>query len=463
MNIDLSPLFHPSSIAIVGASADKTKFSNRVVAAIRSLEYKGTIYLVNTNPQAVPGEQVYEQTSLIPGDVDLAILFVPARVVPQAIEDCIRKGVKVAIIHGAGFAELGEEGRILQETISQMARTSSLHIVGPNCMGVACPASRINTVTTRHPAVESGGLSFAGQSGWATEYILANGNELGLGFGSVVSCGNQADLAIADYLEYFADDLDTRFIGAYVEGFKEGKRFFEAVQKAARQKPVVIWKAGRTTTGSKFTKSHTGSMAADYAVAKSVLRQAGVEEAVGIEDLMDSLVAFNSPVLPRGRRVGIVVDTGGVGVAACDACETLGLEIPQFSPSVQQELRDYLKQYLPPFAGIANPVDLVWAPPGTEAEIYGRCLEIISPWVDSFVVAPYPSQNPEGLSRCLADMRDRLQKPILSVPPYGYAMHQPFMRMGNKLRIPSFPSMERAVRALVRLVRRAEWLKGVDS
>jgi len=457
MSTDLFPLFHPSSMAIIGASGDKSKFSSRVVDALRTLGYQGEIYLVNTNTDAVPGEPVYRQVLDIPGKIDLAVLFVPARVVPSAIEDCVQKGVKVAIVHGAGFAELGEEGRVLEEAMAQTARAAGLRIVGPNCMGIACPSSHINMITTRYPNFESGGLGFAGQSGWATEYALINGSDRGLGFSAVVSCGNQADLTIADYLEYFSSDPDTKVIGAYVEGFKDGQSFFNAAAQAARQKPVVIWKSGKTPSGARFTQSHTGSMAGAEAVARAVLSQVGVEEAVGIEDLMDALVAFHSPLLPRGRRVGVVVDTGGIGVAACDASEAMGLEIPQLPINAQQELRAFLKKYLPPFAGIANPVDLVWAPPGMEEEIYGRSMEIMAPWVDAFIVGYYPSENHEGLARMLSGIRDRLQKPILAVPPYGHVM-QPFMRLCTRLGVPSFDSMERAVRALRRLVRRAEWL-----
>ena len=457
MSTDLSPLFHPSSIAIIGASADKTKFSTRVVEALQALEYRGVIYFVNTNTKAIPGEHVFRQVSDIPGEIDLAVLFVPAGVVPSALEDCARKGVKAAIVHGAGFAELGEEGRFLQEGMAETARTSGMRIVGPNCMGIACPSSGINMVTTRHPSLDPGGVSFSGQSGWATEYALIGGQDRGMGFSAVVSCGNQADLSIADYLDYFRVDPDTKVIGAYVEGFKDGPRFFNAARQAARQKPVVIWKSGRTPDGARFTQSHTGSIAGAGEVASAVFVQTGVEEAVGIEDLMDALVAFHSPLLPRGRRVGLVVDTGGIGVAACDACWAMGLEIPQLPIKVQQDLRDYLKKILPPFAGIANPVDLVWAPVGMEEEIYGRSMEIMAPWVDAFIVAYYPSENHEGLARLLAQLRDRFQKPILSVPPYGHVM-QPFMRLSTRMGVPSFGSMERAVRALRRLVRRAEWL-----
>jgi len=325
-------------------------------------------------------------------------------------------------------------------------------------MGIACPSSGINMVTTRYPSLEPGGVSFSGQSGWATEYALVGGQDRGLGFNAVVSCGNQADLSIADYLVYFGEDPATKVIGAYVEGFKDGLRFLKVAKKVTRQKPVVIWKSGRTPDGARFTQSHTGSFAGAGEVARGGFLQTGVEEAVGIEDLMDGLVAFQSPFLPRGRRVGLVVDTGGIGVAACDACQEVGLEIPQLPIKVQQELRAYLKKILPPFAGIFNPVDLVWAPAGMEEEIYGRSMEMMSPWVDAFIVAYYPSGNQEGLARLLAQLRDRLQKPILSVPPYGHVM-QPFMRLSTQMGVPSFDSMERAVRALRRLVRRAEWLR----
>jgi acetyltransferase len=457
MLTDLRPLFNPKSIAVIGASADKNKFSFRVVDALRALKFKGEIYLVNTNTQAVPGERVYARVSDIPAPLDLAMLFVPARVVPSAIEDCARKGVKTAIIHGAGFAELGEEGRALQEAVAQVARTAGPRIVGPNCMGIASPGVGVNMITTRQPDLQSGGVGFAGQSGWATEYSLVGGSDRGLGFSAAVSCGNQADLSIADYLDYFGDDPQTRVFGAYIEGFKDGPRFYAAAREAAGKKPVVIWKSGRSPRGAVFTQSHTGSLAGDQAISTAVFRQTGVEEAVGIDDLLDALVAFQSPLLPQGNRVGLVVDTGGIGVAACDAAEVQGLEITPLPTAVQQELKDFLKAYLPPFAGISNPVDLVWAPAGLEEEIYGRTMSIMAPWVDAFIVAYYP-QDHEGLAGLLARLRDRLQKPVFSVPPYGHTM-QPFMRLCTRLGIPSFDSMERAVRALSRLVRRSRWLK----
>ncbi|MBN1665423.1 MAG: CoA-binding protein [Deltaproteobacteria bacterium] len=459
MRYDLKPLFHPSSIAVVGASADKTKHSTHVVNTLHVLGYKGSIYLVNPNTNAIPGKKVYKQASAIPEAVDLAVLFVPARFVVSAVEDCAKKGVKSAIVHGAGFAELGDEGRSQQDAIAHIARVSGMRIVGPNCMGIASPASGINMVTTQAPFVDQGGLAFAGQSGWATEYSLVMGQDRGLGFSAVVSCGNQADLNISDYLDYFGDDSETTIIGAYVEGFKDGQLFFKAAGKAARQKPVVVWKSGLTAAGARSTQSHTGSLAGNGETARAVLNQAGVTEAVGIEDMMDALVAFHSPFLPQGKRVGMIVSTGGIGVAACDACELSGLEIPQLPQDVHRELIGFLKQYLPPFAGSSNPIDLVWSPKGKKEEICRRCLELMAPWVDAIICGIYPEgDDHEKFAGFLGEMSSRIRKPILAVPPYGHIM-QPFMRLSTKAGVPSFTSVERAVKALVRLIRRSEWLK----
>ena len=261
MSIDLSPLFHPSSIAIIGASADKAKFSTRVVEALHALEYRGIIYLVNTNTNAVPGEHVFRPGLGHPRPYRLGYpvctgtgrSFGYRRLRPKRGEGghCPRSGICRTWRRRAGSA-----GRM-----EKTARASGMRIVGPNCMGIACPSSHINMVTTRHPFLDRGGLSFAGQSGWATEYALIGGMDRGLGFSAVVSCGNQADLSIADYLDYFSEDPETKVIGAYVEGFKDGRRFLKAAGQAARKKPVVIWKSGRTPSGALFTQSHTGSMA----------------------------------------------------------------------------------------------------------------------------------------------------------------------------------------------------------
>ena len=244
---------------------------------------------------------------------------------------------------------LEKKGGFSRKRWQKTARASGMRIVGPNCMGIACPSSHINMVTTRHPFLDRGGLSFAGQSGWATEYALLGGMDRGLGFSAVVSCGNQADLSIADYLDYFGEDPETKVIGAYVEGFKDGRRFLKAAAQAARKKPVVIWKSGRTPSGALFTQSHTGSMAGAGEIAQAAFIQTGVDEAVGIEDLMDALVAFHSPLLPHGRRVGVVVDTGGIGVAACDACELMGLEIPRLPINVQQDIEGLFQEDTPSF------------------------------------------------------------------------------------------------------------------
>lgn len=459
MKTDLNPLFHPATIAIIGASADESKHSTHVVRAMRVLNYTGEIYLVNPNTNAIPEKKVYARVTEVPSDIDLAVLFVPSGKVIEAIRDCAIKGVKTAIIHGAGFAELGDEGRVQQDAVAEIAQSSGMRVVGPNCMGIASPSSGINMVTTHAPLVEKGGLSFAGQSGWATEYALVMGAERGMGFNCVVSCGNQADLSIADYLDFFRSDAVTEIIGAYVEGFKEGNRFFAAAERAARSKPVVIWKSGLTDAGGRFTQSHTGSLAGNGAMVKSILNQTGVTEAVGIEDMMDAIVAFKSPYLPKGRRVGMIVSTGGIGVAACDACEANGLEVTQLPQEVHDRIICFLKQYLPPFAGSSNPIDLVWAPRGKKIEICRRCLELMSPWVDAIICGIYPEgDDQERFAEFLAEVCQEVRKPILAVPPYGHVM-QPFMRVSTGKGVPAFDSVERAVTALMRLVRRSEWLE----
>ena len=453
----LDRLFYPSSLAVVGASKDRSKSGGRFVATLLSSTFEGKLYPVNPGESEIMGLTSYPSIRDIPDEIDLAIVSVPARLVPRVIGDCSQKGVKFAVVHTAGFAELGGEGKELQEEMLRLARQGSTRIIGPNCMGFYCPRAGINTVAAA-PATkeEAGSVAFVGQSGWVTENVMVMGYERGLRFSKVVSIGNQSDLTIEDMLEYFANDPETRVIGFYVEGIKRGKDFLRLARDVSRKKPVVVWKVGRTEGGVRAAASHTGSMAGSGLVVDAALMQGGVAIARNLEELVDMMVGFTSPALPKGNRLGLLVEAGGGAVAGSDSAEALGFQLPVLSARTQQELVDTLTGVIPPFSGPRNPVDIVWTPATGGNQIYLQCSRIILKEVDSLMLISYANYN-DDFAQGLAELRDQTGKPILVLPGHP-SESRAGMSLLTRNGIPSFTIPERALKVLSAMLHHSNYL-----
>jgi acyl-CoA synthetase (NDP forming) len=447
----LDRLFNPSSVAIVGASKEIRKSGGRYLAALINGRYSGRVYAVNPGESEIMGLNSYSRVQDIPDDIDLAMVTVPARVVPQVIADCSQKGVRFAVVHSAGFSELGGEGEGLEAEMLRNARRGGTRIIGPNCMGFYCPQAGINTVAQMVDDAEAGPVAFVGQSGWATENMMVTGSELGLRFSKVVSIGNQSDLTVEDMLEYFASDEETRVIGFYIEGIKRGKDFLRLASQASKKKPVVVWKSGRTEAGARAAASHTGSLAGHDVVVDAALTQSGVAIARNLEELFDLVVGFTSPVLPRGNRLGLLVEAGGGAVAGADAATALGFELPMLSDETQEALINRLKGVLPPFSRPRNPVDIVWAPATDPHSVYLDCCRAILKEVDSLVMINYGIYNDYFVGQ-LAKMRDEMRKPILVIPGHPNESRDG-MRLLTRNGIPSFTIPERALKALSAMLR----------
>jgi len=448
----LDRLFNPSSVAIVGASKEIWKSGGRFLAVFTRGRFGGEVYAVNPTESEIMGLKSYQRVQDIPGEVDLAMIAVPARIVPQVIGDCSQKGVKFAVVHSAGFSELGGEGKELEEEMLRLARQGVTRIIGPNCMGFYCPQTGINTVTHMADSDdESGAVAFVGQSGWATENMIITGSELGLRFSKVVSIGNQSDLTIEDMLEYLADDEGTRVISFYIEGIKRGTEFLRLAKQASRKKPVIVWKSGRTEVGARAAASHTGSMAGSADVFDAALTQSGVAIARNLEELIDLTVGFTSPVLPTGDRLGLLVEAGGGGVAGSDAATALGFEMPTLSNETQEELINRLKGILPPFSRPRNPVDIVWAPATDAARVYLDCSRAILKEVDALVMINYPRYD-DYFVNGLAGLRDEVNKPILVIPGHPGESREGMHRL-VRTGIPSFTIPERALKVLAAMLR----------
>ena len=446
----LDKLFRPASLAIVGASKDPRKSGHDFLARIRDAGYSGDLYPVNPREKEILGLTCYPSLAEVPGDIDLAYVAVPAPRVLAVIDDCAARGVKFAVVHTAGFAELGPDGRKLQEEIVAVARRGRVRIIGPNCMGIYSPAAGINTITDAPVGPDAAGsVAFVGQSGWATENVMVMSCERGLRFSKAVSIGNQADLTHEDMLRHFAGDGETGAIGFYAEGFRRGDQFLSLAAEVARTIPVVVWESGRTETGARVTMSHTGS-AGDDLITTEALAASGVTVADNLEEMVDFLTGFASPVLPAGNRLAMLVEAGGVAAAGADAAGALGFHLPVFSEAVQDELAAVFEGVLPPFSRPRNPVDTVWTPVDAPADFYRRSCQAMLREVDSLLLASYREYDDDFLLM-LTGLRDETGKPIVVVPCHPTESRDGMARLVQR-GIPSFASPERAVAALAAML-----------
>ena len=350
-----APIFYPRSLAIIGASNDPTKFGNIILSALWEIGFAGKIYPVNPEAQEINGLKVFPSLKDIPDEVDFAIITIPAPLVLNSLKECIQKGVKGVEILTSGFKETGTpEGKRMEEEIARLAR-QGLRILGPNCFGIYCPESGLTILPGQNFLRESGPVGFLSQSGGLCADFGQIAKGLGIRFSKMVSYGNGCDVAACDLLEYFFADPQTKIIGGYIEGIDDGTRFLQILKENKGEKPVILWKAGLTASGSRAIMSHTGSLSGSEKVWVAALKQAGVVQVESAEELIDTIYAFLYLPPETGPRVAVMGGGGAISVAASDTLERLGLAIPPFSPEIFQKL----KASFPPVGNsLRNPVDL---------------------------------------------------------------------------------------------------------
>lgn len=454
VNLDL--LFHPRSIAIVGASKEKEKAGGRFLGVLLNFGYEGKIFPINYKEKEIFGLRAYPGLREVENDIDLAIIAVPAGAVLSTIKECGEKGVKFAVIHTAGFAELGKQGKELQNLILKTAQDYEVRLVGPNCMGVFCSESKVGSMFSFKPEVlEKGDVSLFSQSGTIFHEVTKLSFDRGLKLGKAVSVGNQADLRDIDYLGYFGQDPGTRVIIAYLEGITNGRKFMRLAREVSANKPVIIWMVGQTEAGERAAVSHTAALVTNEHLCNSAFKQAGVIRARHSEELCDMAVAFSAPDLPSGKKIGLLVDSGGQGVILADACQKEGLELPIFPPEIQERLRAILTGHIPPFSGLSNPVDLVWPNFNEILKIHHGCLEIMAKVVDAIIMYTFVPYD-EGITDRLRDLKARLKIPIFIVPAY-YLSSQEWLQKYIRKGFPAFPTAERAAIAMSALINYAKY------
>ncbi|MCK5212628.1 MAG: CoA-binding protein [Dehalococcoidia bacterium] len=464
----LDIVFHPRSIAVVGASADDKKSGSKWVSGLVRAGYKGNIYPVSRHGGRIAGLEISPSLSAIPGEVDYVIASVPAQSALSLVEECIKKGARVIQFFTAGFSETGEaDGRHLEQRMLERARTTELRIIGPNCIGSYCPETNIPLGPVPDGKVgKAGDVAFISQSGGIGAKLVQYGIARQLNFSKGISLGNSIDFDAADFFEYFASDSGTNTIAAYLEGTRDGHKLFRAIRLAAAVKPTVVWKGGRTEAGAIAARSHTGSLASSAPVWSAMLRQAGAIEARNLEEMTDCLLLLQKLGSKPMRRVavigGLADGGGGISVSGSDACNDNGLLVPELSPVT----RSHLKKLIGEVGSILiNPVDVspaqfrgmdtlyeairtVARDPGIEVLIIQEDMDIML----SFLGQP----ETDEISQFLATVSADTGIPLVMVMPPGaneserVVAEQQLLSAG----VPVIPTMARAARALAMIAHR---------
>ncbi len=433
---DLNVFFYPSSVAVFG-SFRSGAIAREILRNVIEGGFKGKVIPVNPKGGMIniAGREITVEKKL-EENVDVAIIAVPAGVVPSLIDE-IGPLVRGVVVISAGFSETGNTE--LEKEVVEKARKYGVRLIGPNCAGVfGVHGEFFGSFEVR---VRKGGLALISQSGAFGGAALAMGNEEGIGFSAFVSYGNAADLNESDFLEYFAEDENTKVIALYIEGVKDGKRFLNALRYASERKPVIILKAGKSESGAKAAASHTGSLAGSYAIYNAAFKQAGAIEVEEMEELFDAAKAFEM-YSKAGKRTAVITNSGGPGVLATDKLERLGLEMAKLSDETIRELLSFL----PPQCSVKNPIDLI---ADADYERYRRTIESVcrDSNVDSILVICVPPIfiPSEEIARAVIDAK--CDKPVVVNFMAGELVREG-VEVLEKHGIKNFPTPERAARAL---------------
>jgi len=348
---ELDPLFNPKSVAVVGATNNWNKWGFSTFSSALN-GFSGPVYPVNNRESEVLGHKAFARLADIPGPVDLAVFVIPAPSVASVMEECVAKGVKAGVIISAGFAEVGEEGKKLQDEVLEIARKGEIRFIGPNCMGFWSASSDLRAFMFPLP-VEDGPLALVSQGGNVGGAVVLSGHMRGIGFHRYVSCGCAADIQIEDYIEHFGEDPNVKVILAYIEGLVDGNRFLEKVEKVTPKKPVIVLKPGKTDAAAKAITSHSGALAGSDDAYEAAFKSIGITRVESPEELLDVAIGFITQPLPRGRNVAILTPGGSYGVICADACAVEGLNVVKLPDKVVTAL----DKVFPPRWSRGNPVD----------------------------------------------------------------------------------------------------------
>ena len=379
---ELDKLFYPRHIAYVGASPKKGKrwsSGNAYISGAFNQDFQGDIYPVHPTAKNILGYKVYAGIGDIPGEIDLAVFTIPTSAALQVMEDCVAKGVKFVHLLTAGFSETGQsEHSAIEDQIVEIAQKGGIRIIGPNCMGVYCPEGGI-AWNDQFPT-QSGNVGFFSQSGQIATHFVLQGPKRDIYFNKVVSFGNARGVMAHEFLEYFAQDSRIDIIGAYLEGLRDGRAFFESARRITPKKPVIIWKGGQTEGGSRATLSHTAAIAGSQKIWQAMCRQAGIISVHSMQEALSTFAALRMIPLPKGPNVAILGGAGGGSVTMTDMAEKEGLKVPHLTEKSIQSLGEFIP---PQGNSVRNPLDASFL----QDDHFSRLARILrdDPNIDAFI------------------------------------------------------------------------------
>ncbi|MCD6083711.1 CoA-binding protein [Candidatus Aerophobetes bacterium] len=462
---ELKCFFEPEGVAVIGASRRTEKLGYQVLKNLidggsftlpHLKGFSGKIFPVNPKADEILGLRCYHSVKDIPERVDLAIICIPAKLVPQAVKDCAEKGVKGINIISAGFAEAGEEGKRLQDEFLKIAKEAGIRIVGPNCLGTLYTPTHLNASFGGFLPLP-GEVAFISQSGALMDSVIDWAVKEGYGFSAMISYGNKSDLDAPDFIAWAAKDPYTRAITLYIEGFNDGRYFLEVARRVSSIKPIIAFKAGKTSAGTKAVGSHTGSLAGSYQVYKGAFRQSGVIMADTLTQMFDLAKALAHQPPPEGNRVAIVTNGGGNGVMCADFCEELGIQLPS-PPSELIEKLDRTGKMHPAWSR-SNPLDIIG---DAGPERYEVALEaVMSCDVYDGVIVIQTLQTPTRPmedAKIVVEMHRKYKKPVIAAF-VGGKITEPSVKYLEEHGIPNYNDMDRAAKAMWALMEYGKYLK----
>lgn len=449
---DYRKLFYADSVAVIGATSDFTKLG--YYAMFSMLNYNGKVFLVNPHFKELEGRKVYPSISDVPEDVDLAVIVVPAKLVPGVLRECARKGVKGASIITALFKEIGEEGEKLQREIKSIADEAGIKIIGPNTIGFANIHRGLNaSFNPLFACLRKGNIAVFCQSGGISSILGNMALDENIGISKIASLGNRVNVDFPEILEYLLYDDETDVIALHIEGLSNPRSFLEIARRVVKEKPIVVYKVGKTDI-NKAAYSHTGALAGDYKLYSAMFKQAGVIQVESPIELLDVAKALALQPVPAGNRVAVLSQQAGAGLVLIDFCAMNGLTVPPFT----EETNKKFEKLLPPYTIRTNPVDLAFAPlPWGRAEAAKLALEDKN--IDAliyfqlyFPMMGFPSEE-------LVEFSKKYGKPIVAVlngPQNTCKEDAVKLEKGG---IPVYPTPERGAKALAYLAQYGQILK----
>lgn len=437
----LEAIFNPRSVAVIGASADERKLGHIILRNILDGGFKGEVYPVNPKRGKILGLKVYKSIGKIPEDVDLTVYVIPARFIPDPVREAADKGVKGIVVISGGFRESGEGGRALEEGLVGVVREGRIRMVEPNCQGVNNP--HIGLCASWPLIKTTGCVAVVSQSGTVGAFMEIMLEEDGVELSKLVALGNKADVDEIDMLRYLATDEETEVVALYLEGTGDGRKFMDALKECIAKKPVVILKSGRTEGGAKAVSNHTGALAGSSRVFEAALKRCEAISVESLKEFYDTAKLLSYYRLLRNNRIFIVTSSEGAGILAADMLQEAGLKQAVLSDESVERLR----QVLPPYCIIGNPLDLTGS---AVAEQYKMVVEATIK--DGYGMYIFIFGDPvPGAAEITKDVIDRYGRIVILVFLGGGDVQAMEVEKFRKYGIPVFPTPERAIRALSHL------------